>query len=95
MSSSTPDDVRHDVYLTILHGVFNKGTKRADKNVEIDVEVIDDKEQLLEVMWTHYMVLCKFHCFLGCFCLSRPWNNKLVDVLCMLIVLFRSQRYNT
>jgi hypothetical protein len=39
-----PYDVRHDVYLTLQHGLFNKGTKRADKNVEVDVEVLDIKE---------------------------------------------------
>ena len=43
------DDVRHDVYLTLDHGVFNKGTKRADKNVEIDMEIIDEKEQIISV----------------------------------------------
>lgn len=43
------DDVRHDVYLTLMHGLFNKGTKRADKNVEISMEVIDEKEQVIEV----------------------------------------------
>ena len=43
------DDVRHDVYLTLDHGVFNKGTKRADKNVEIDLEIIDEKEQIISV----------------------------------------------
>ena len=43
------DDVRHDVYLTLLHGLFNKGTKRADKNVELDVEVLDAKEHPIPV----------------------------------------------
>ena len=43
------DDVRHDVYLTLDHGIFNKGTKRADKNVEIDMEIIDEKEQIISV----------------------------------------------
>ncbi len=43
------DDVRHDVYLTLSHGFFNKGTKRADKNVQVDVEVLDDRDQVLEV----------------------------------------------
>lgn len=43
------DDVRHDVYLTLLHGTFNKGTKRADKNVELDVEVLDAKENPIPV----------------------------------------------
>jgi len=42
-----PYDVRHDVYLTTLHGQFNQGTKRADKNVQIDIEVIDEKEQVI------------------------------------------------
>lgn len=45
------DDVRHDVYLTLSHGVFNKGTKRADKNVEIDVDIIDEKEQIISVRY--------------------------------------------
>lgn len=48
------DDVRHDVYLTLDHGVFNKGTKRADKNVEIDMEIIDEKEQILRVRLRYY-----------------------------------------
>ena len=43
------DDVRHDVYLTILSGVFSKGTKRADKNVEVDIEVIDEKDNVIPV----------------------------------------------
>lgn len=48
------DDVRHDVYLTLDHGVFNKGTKRADKNVEIDMEIIDEKEQIISVRFSCY-----------------------------------------
>ena len=43
------DDVRHDVYLTLVNGLFNKGTKRADKNVEVDVEVLDIKENPIPV----------------------------------------------
>lgn len=43
------DDIRHDVYLTLSQGVFNKGTKRADKNVQIDVEVLNDKDQVIQV----------------------------------------------
>lgn len=50
-----PDDVRHDVYLTLCNGLFNKGTKRADKNVQVDVEVLNDKDEVLEVGST---VLC-------------------------------------
>lgn len=43
-----PYDVRHDVYLTLCNGLFNKGTKRADKNVQIDVEVLNEKDQVIE-----------------------------------------------
>ncbi len=43
------DDVRHDVYLTMVSGVFNKGTKRADKNVEINVEILDDRDIVIPV----------------------------------------------
>ena len=37
------------MYLTLVNGVFNKGTKRADKNVEIDVDVIDEKDMIIPV----------------------------------------------
>ena len=43
------DDVRHDVYLTLMNGVFNRGVKRADKNVQIDLEVLDEKDNVIEV----------------------------------------------
>ena len=43
------DDVRHDVYLTLCNGLFNKGTKRADKNVQVDVEILNDKDQVMDV----------------------------------------------
>ena len=43
------DDVRHDVYLTMVSGVFTKGTKRADKNVEINVEILDDRDIVIPV----------------------------------------------
>lgn len=53
------DDVRHDVYLTLDHGVFNKGTKRADKNVEIDMEIIDEKDQVISVrLQIEYISFC-------------------------------------
>lgn len=43
-----PYDVRHDVYLTLMNGVFNRGVKRADKNVQIDLEVLDEKDNVIE-----------------------------------------------
>ena len=54
------DDVRHDVYLTLDHGVFNKGTKRADKNVEVDMEIIDEKEQIIAVRLSCLCLCNKF-----------------------------------
>ena len=41
------DDERHDVYLTLLQGVFSKGSKRADKNVEVVVEMLGDDDNTL------------------------------------------------
>ncbi|XP_019859385.1 PREDICTED: dedicator of cytokinesis protein 1 isoform X1 [Amphimedon queenslandica] len=42
-----PYDDRHDVYLTLQQGVFSKGSKRADKNVEVAVEVLGDDDNPL------------------------------------------------
>ncbi len=52
------DDVRHDVYLTLVSGMFNKGTKRADKNVEIDVEILNDRDLVIPVSRTVYVDCC-------------------------------------
>ncbi|XP_072385409.1 dedicator of cytokinesis protein 2 isoform X1 [Diabrotica undecimpunctata] len=40
-----PGDVRNDLYLTILNGVFSKGNKKSDKNVEVIVRVCNQKGQ--------------------------------------------------
>ena len=44
---SFSDDERHDVYLTLHQGVFSKGSKRADKNVEVAVEVLGEDDNPL------------------------------------------------
>ena len=43
------DDERHDVYLTLQQGMFGRGNKRADKNVQVDVEVLGERGIALPV----------------------------------------------
>lgn len=38
-----PGDVRHDLYLTLMSGEFSRGSKSADKNVEVTVKVCNEK----------------------------------------------------
>lgn len=38
-----PGDVRHDLYLTLSSGEFTRGSKSADKNVEVTVRVCNEK----------------------------------------------------
>jgi hypothetical protein len=42
-----PYDERHDIYLTLLQGFFSRGNKRADKNVEVLVELYGDDDNPL------------------------------------------------
>ena len=44
------------MYLTLNNGLFNRGTKRADKNLQVDVDVLDDKDQVLDVCVLTYIV---------------------------------------
>ena len=54
---SPPDDDRHDVYLTLQQGVFSKGSKRADKNVEVAVEVLGDDDNPLPFVSVYIMYM--------------------------------------
>lgn len=38
-----PGDVRHDLYLTLSSGEFSRGSKSADKNVEVTVRVCNER----------------------------------------------------
>jgi dedicator of cytokinesis protein 1 len=40
-----PGDVRHDLYLTLASGEFSRGSKSADKNVEVTVRVCNEHGQ--------------------------------------------------
>lgn len=42
-------DVRNDIYVTLEHGQFEKGSKRAERNVEVAVEVIDGNGKTIPV----------------------------------------------
>lgn len=42
-------DVRNDIYVTLMHGEFDKGKKKTPKNVEVTMSVHDDEGNLLEV----------------------------------------------
>ncbi|XP_011817990.1 PREDICTED: dedicator of cytokinesis protein 5 [Colobus angolensis palliatus] len=41
-------DVRNDIYVTLIHGEFDKGKKKTPKNVEVTMSVHDEEGKLLE-----------------------------------------------
>uniref|UniRef100_G3U713 Dedicator of cytokinesis 5 n=1 Tax=Loxodonta africana TaxID=9785 RepID=G3U713_LOXAF len=43
-----PGDVRNDIYVTLIHGEFDKGKKKTPKNVEVTMSVYDEDGKLLE-----------------------------------------------
>ncbi|XP_049566848.1 dedicator of cytokinesis protein 5 isoform X5 [Orcinus orca] len=43
-----PGDVRNDIYVTLIHGEFDKGKKKTPKNVEVTMSVFDEEGRLLE-----------------------------------------------
>ena len=51
MSSCALDtgDVRNDIYVTVEHGQFEKGHKRAERNVEVGIEVVDNQGKTIPV----------------------------------------------
>ncbi|XP_071039760.1 dedicator of cytokinesis protein 1 isoform X2 [Parasteatoda tepidariorum] len=42
-----PGDVRNDLYLSISHGEFTKGTKSSDRNIEVSVKALNEKGQVI------------------------------------------------
>lgn len=44
-----PGDVRNDIYVTLVQGDFDKGSKTTAKNVEVTVSVYDEDGKRLEV----------------------------------------------
>ncbi|KAK1342411.1 hypothetical protein QTO34_015176 [Cnephaeus nilssonii] len=43
-----PGDVRNDIYVTLIHGEFDKGKKKTPKNVEVTMSVCDEEGNTLE-----------------------------------------------
>lgn len=43
-----PGDVRNDIYVTLIHGEFDKGKKKTPKNVEVTMSVYDEEGNPLE-----------------------------------------------
>lgn len=42
-------DVRNDIYVTLIHGEFDKGKKKTPKNVEVTMSVYDEEGNMVEV----------------------------------------------
>lgn len=53
-------DVRNDIYVTLVQGDFDKGSKTTAKNVEVTVSVYDEDGKRLEVSFTvlFFLYLC-------------------------------------
>ncbi|NXD71586.1 DOCK2 protein, partial [Eolophus roseicapillus] len=47
---AAPGDVRNDIYLTLVQGEFDKGSKKTQKNVEVTVCVCDEEGHVLQNM---------------------------------------------
>ena len=58
-----PGDVRNDLYLTLHSGEFPKGSKSADKNVEVTVRVCNDKGHVLPVNYLLNKIIFLFFFF--------------------------------
>lgn len=56
-------DVRNDIYVTLIHGEFDKGKKKTPKNVEVTMSVHDEEGKLQEVRGVSHNPCC-LHCFL-------------------------------
>lgn len=60
-------DVRNDIYVTLIHGEFDKGKKKTPKNVEVTMSVYDEEGKLLEVRGTPPKPCC---------CCMLLYNNR-------------------
>lgn len=43
-----PGDVRNDIYITLMQGEFNKGSKTSEKNVEVNIQVCNQNGDTLQ-----------------------------------------------
>lgn len=42
-----PEDVRNDLYITVDQAVFNKGEKKAERNIEVTMRVVNEKGKVV------------------------------------------------
>ncbi|KAH7642670.1 dedicator of cytokinesis protein 1-like protein [Dermatophagoides farinae] len=42
-----PEDVRNDLYLTLVSGEFHKGSKKSERNIEVTVKIIDENGMVI------------------------------------------------
>ena len=49
MSCCCSGDVRNDIYITVESGVFEKGNKRSERNVEVAIDVFDGSKNAIPV----------------------------------------------
>ena len=49
LTNTLPGDTRNDIYVTLEHGQFEKGSKRAERNVEVSVEAVDNQGNIIPV----------------------------------------------
>lgn len=48
--------MRNDLYLTLSHGEFTKGTKSSDRNIEVSVKVLNEKGQVIKVLFAYHFL---------------------------------------
>lgn len=59
MGCHVAGDVRNDIYVTLIHGEFDKGKKKTPKNVEVTMSVYDDEGNPLEVCTVAQKSCCR------------------------------------
>lgn len=70
--------MRNDIYITLVQGDFDKGSKTTPKNVEVTMSVYDEEGKKLEVCQEKCQHLVLF--FLGFFCCSHRCFDKSVTL---------------
>lgn len=66
-------DVRNDIYVTLVQGDFDKGSKTTAKNVEVTVSVYDEDGKRLEVFLILKYCLIFYICM--CLCFSHVFSG--------------------
>lgn len=75
-------DVRNDIYVTLVQGDFDKGSKTTPKNVEVTMSVYDEDGKKLEVWLRNVSLL------LWCF----SWGQLILSIQGTTAVANRSLR---